>query len=162
MVTRTEEPIGPDAPAEERSAKHRDRAQGLLDHAEELLKKSPLSATDRLQVSEKIWGSVSHTLKAIGTQRGWESRKARALDSMNAYLAKQSGDRRIVDLYLAAQALHVNFYEDRRTKDFLERGVGIARELNARMWAASESIPPGASPPHGLTPIERGGSSSSD
>lgn len=156
MVMRMEEPIGTDASAEERSAKHQDRINGLLDHAEGLLQKNPMSAADRLQVSEKVWGSVSHTLKAIAAHRGWESRKARALDSMKSYLARQSGDQRILDLYLAAQALHVNFYEDRQTKEVLERGIEIARELNRRMWAASESIPIDAAPPHGLTPIGRG------
>ncbi len=98
---------------------------------------------------------VAHA-EAIAADRGWESRKARALDSMKSYLARQSGDQRIVDLYLAVQALHVNFYEDRQTKDVLERGVGIARELNRRMWAAAQSIPPGTAPPHGLASIRRG------
>ena len=71
MVTELEEPIGADATPEERRAKHLSRVDSLLDHAGELLQKSRMTGADRLQVSEKIWGSVTHTLKAIAATRGW-------------------------------------------------------------------------------------------
>ena len=150
MVTEIEEPIGADAPPEERRAKHIARVDSLLDHAGAMLQKSQMTGADRLQVSEKIWGSVTHTLKAIAATRGWVFHTARATDSLRAYLRNQSGDRRINELFGAVHNIRVNFYEDRYSKPFLRDGIDTARELNRRLWAAADSIPPDAGPPNGL------------
>ena len=150
MVTEIEEPIGADATPEERRAKHLSRVDSLLDHAGELLQKSRMTGADRLQVSEKIWGSVTHTLKAIAATRGWVFHTARATDSFRAYLRNQSGDRRINELFGSVHSLHINFYEDRYSKTFLRDSVDTARELNQRLWEAADSIPPDADPPNGL------------
>ncbi len=150
MVTEIEEPIGADATPEERRAKHLARVDSLLDHAEALLRKNPMTGADRLQVSEKVWGAVTHTLKAIAATRGWVFHTARATDSMRAYLRKQSEDRRINELFGYVRSLHENFYQDRYSKQYLSDGVAAARELNRRLWTAADSIPPGADPPNGL------------
>ena len=150
MVSGIEEPISADATPGERRAKHVARVDGLLSHAETLLRKNPMTGADRLQVSEKIWGSVAHTLKAIAATRGWVFHTARATDSMRAYLRKQSEDRRINELFGYVRSLHENFYQDRYSKQYLSDGVAGARELNERLWAAADSIPPDAEPPNGL------------
>ena len=150
MTTRIQEPISAWATPDERHAKHVDRVDGLLHHAEELLKKNPMTAADRLQVSEKMWGAVIHTLKAIAATRGWRFHTAAAIDSMRAYLRDQSGDLRITHLFSAVEHYHVNFYEDRFPKRYLRDGITAARELNQRLWAAAASIPRDAAPPHGL------------
>lgn len=150
MVTEIEEPIDADASPEERRAKHMARVDGLLDHAEALLRKNPMSGADRLQVSEKVRGAVTHTLKAIAATRGWVFHTARATDSMRAYLRKQSADRRINELFGYVRSLHENFYQDRYSKQYLSDGVAASRELNRRLWAAADSIPPDANPPNGL------------
>ena len=116
MVSGIEEPIGADATPDERRAKHVARVDGLLAHAETLLRKNPMTGADRLQVSEKIWGAVTHTLKAVAASRGWVFHTARAVDSMRAYLRDQSGDRRINELFSAVHNLPVNFYQDRYSK----------------------------------------------
>ena len=150
MVTRIEDPIGTDAPAEEREAKHRARASALLDHAEALLKKNPMTAADRLQVSEKIWGSVTHTLKAVAASQGWEFRKAEATDSMRAYLRRVSDDPTINHLFGSVHTIHINYYEDRYHKQYLADGVAAAKDLNRRLWDASTLIPADAPLPHGM------------
>ena len=150
MTMQIEEPIGANAPPRERRAKHAARADALLGHAEELLRKNPMPAADRLQVSEKIWGSVTHTLKAIAATRNWAFHTAKATDSMRAYLRNRSGDRRINELFGAVHNLHVNFYEDRYSKQFLQDAIATARELNQRLWDAAGSIPGDAEPPSGL------------
>ena len=144
MVTEIEAPIGADASPEEQRAKHLARVDSLLDHAEALLRKNPMTGADRLQVSEKVWGAVTHTLKAIAATRGWVFHTAREIDSMRAYLRKQSADRRINELFGYVRSLHENFYQDRYSKQYLSDGVAAARELNRRLWTAADSIPPGA------------------
>ena len=157
MVTEIEEPIAEDAPAQERYAKHRARAESLLAHADEILGKAELSATDRLQASEKIWGSVTHTLKAIAATRGWKFHRTMALDSLRAYLASlttQAERDEITSLYRAAHDYHVNFYQDHVPAGDLQHGVGAARKLNGKLWDAGALIPADAAPPTGLTAAE--------
>ncbi len=147
MTTRVEEPIGRDAPLAERRAKHRARADGLLEHADALVRKDRLTAADRLQVSEKIWGAVMHTLKAIAAAQGWVFRRPRAADSMKSYLGRLSRDGDINVLFRAVSDYHTNFYQDHVPEDDMRHGVDTARALNAKLWAAAELIPQGASPP---------------
>ena len=92
-----------------RRAKHRARADGLLEHADALLRKDRLTAADRLQVSEKIWGAVMHTLKAIAAAQGWVFRRPRAADSMKSYLGRSSRDGDINVPFRAASDYHTNF-----------------------------------------------------
>ena len=147
MTTRIEEPIGRDAPSAERYAKHRARADGLLEHADAILQKDRLTAADRLQVSEKIWGAVTHTLKAIAATQGWVFRRPRAADSMKSYLGRLSQDGDINVLFRAVSDYHTNFYQDHVPEDDMGHGVHAVRALNEKLWAAAELILPGASPP---------------
>ena len=146
-MTQLTAPIGIDARAEERHRKHLHRADELLGHAAELVDKKTMTAADRLQASEKIWGSVAHTLNAIAAGNGWEIHKASGLDSLRQYLTRESGDETITQGYLAAYAVHVNFYQDYRSPEDLKSGVVIARNLNQKLLAAAPSIKAGAKPP---------------
>ena len=146
-MTQIAAPIGINARAEERRRKHLDRADALLGHAEEIVGKKTMTAADRLQASEKIWGSVAHTLKAIAAGNGWEIHKTSGLDSLRQHLAKESGDESITEGYLAAYAVHVNFYQDYRSPEDLRSGAVIARNLNRKLLAAAPSIRAGARPP---------------
>ena len=147
MTTRVEEPIGRDAPLAERRAKHRARADGLLEHADGLLRKDRLTAADRLQVSEKIWGAVVHTLKAVAAAQGWVFRRPRAADSMKSYLGRLSRDGDINVLFRAVSDYHTNFYQDHVPGDDMQHGVDAARALSGKLWSAAALIPRGASPP---------------
>ena len=40
---------------------------------------------NRLQASEKIWGSVAHTIIAIGKQRGWKVGKSHGTLSVSSF-----------------------------------------------------------------------------
>ena len=156
-TTQIETPIGRDASPAERYAKHRARADGLLEHADEILRKRRLTAADRLQVSEKVWGAVTHTLKAVAATRGWEFRRPRAAESLKSYLGRLSGDGNINVLFRAISDYHTNFYQDHVPADDMQHGVDVARALNERLWAAAELIPPGASPPTFLVARSRDG-----
>ena len=147
MTTQIEEPIGDEAPLSERYAKHRARADSLLAHADAILQKDTLTAADRLQVSEKIWGAVTHTLKAIAASRGWVFRRPRAADSMKSYLGRLSRDGDINVLFRAVSDYHTNFYQDHVPGDDMQHGVDAARALSGKLWSAAELIPLDASPP---------------
>ena len=150
---RISDPIRMSDTAAERQAKHSARSTALLEHAERYLSKNRMTAADRLQVSEKIWGSMTHTLKAIAASRGWHYQKARSIDSMIDYLREHSGDARINHLHGAVYAMHINFYEDLHTEQRLRDGVSAVRELNERLWNAIAQVPPGAAPPEGVNRI---------
>ena len=65
----------------------------LLDHAGAALEEG-----DRLQASEKIWGAVSHALRAVASRRGWPiSVNADARD-VARYVAQETGDDDLADL----------------------------------------------------------------
>ena len=147
MTMQIEEPIGHEAPPSEQSAKHRARATSLLEHADTILQKGRLTAADRLQVSEKIWGAVTHTLKAIAAAQGWVFRRPRAADSMKSYLGRLSQDGDINVLFRAVADYHTNFYQDHVPEDDMQHGVDAARALSGKLWAAAELIPRGTPPP---------------
>lgn len=157
MTTQIETPIGRDAPLAERYLKHRARADGLLEHADGILKKSRLTAADRLQVSEKVWGAVTHVLKAIAAAQGWEFNRPRAAESMKSYLGRLSKDGNINVLFRAVSDYHTNFYQDHVPADDMQHGVDTARALNERLWAAAALIPVDATPPTFLVRAEHSG-----
>ena len=148
------EPIDVSDSAASRQEKHLARSTALLAHADRYLNKSRMTAADRLQVSEKIWGSMTHTLKAIAASRGWQYRKARSIDSMIYYLRKHSNDPSINHLHSTVRDMHINFYEDRFPKQKLRDGVAAVKDLNERLWNAIENVPADAAPPSGMTKIE--------
>lgn len=156
MTTRLEDPIGSEATAEERHEKHSDRSERLLEHAARIVAKKVLKPADRLQLAEKTWGSVSHTLKAIAASKGWRFHSSNASDSLRSHLRHVSGDQRIGNLYREAYGIHRSFYEDRLGEQDLRDGLEVARELNLRLWAAADKIPDGSPPPHGLVRVTRG------
>ena len=159
MTTVIRSPISKGALRSERTAKHSARADELLQHAERIMAKNAstapgkLSATDRLQVSENIWGSVSHTLKAIAATRGWVYHSRSAQDNMESYLSnllplEERGE--LNQSLNAVEQMHNNFYDDPVREGRLVGMVQVARGLNAQLWQLAGSIPPEAEAPEAL------------
>ena len=71
-----------------------------------------LAQGDVRQASEKGWGAAALMLKAIAEQRGWEHGKHRHLSRVASRLRAETGDRDVFRLYMVADSLHGNFYED--------------------------------------------------
>ncbi len=112
-----------------------------------------LSATDRLQVSENIWRSVSHTLKAIAATKGWVYHSRSAQGNMEAYLSDllPLEERGELNMSLnAVEQMHYYLHDDRLREGRLVGMVQVARDLNARLWQLAGSIPPEAEAPEGL------------
>ena len=51
-------------------------------------------------------------LKAVAEQRGWEHGQHRHLSRVASRLRAETGDRDLFRLYMVADSLHGNFYED--------------------------------------------------
>ena len=158
-MTTVRSPISKGALPRERAAKHSARADELLQHAQDIMAKNKsdapgeLSAADRLQVSEKIWGSFAHNVKAIAATKGWVYRSRSAHDNMEAYLSSLLPLEERGELNLALNAMtqmHNNFHDDQLPEWRLVGMVEMTRDLNALMWQLAERIPSGAKAPQGL------------
>ena len=101
----------------------------FLDHAEK-----QLNHHDRVQASEKIWGAVAQTLKAIGEQRGWEHRGHSNLLAINEQLGLEFGRVREFYRYMdMAENMHRNFYENRRSEGAVRAALEDARLFIAEL-----------------------------
>ena len=87
----------------------------LLAQAYEELEKGDLA-----QASEKAWGAAAQMLKAIAEERGWRHHSHRALHGVMNMLFRETNDSELVDLFSSANYLHVNFYENTYSEDFIE------------------------------------------
>ena len=130
MVTSPQSPI-------ESHAVHSER---LMRHAWEQLERG-----DRLQASEKCWGAVAHALKAVSQRYGWRHRTHAHNNAVAAHLSDLASDDMIYVLYSAAEALHVNYYDDVKPLDEIRRILNAAEDLLRRIADATQRI--GADPP---------------
>ena len=94
-----------------------------------------LEEDDLVQASEKLWGAAAQMVKAVAERRGWPHRSHRDLYRTVARLAGETGDASLIDLFQYASGLHVNFYEHRRPRGFVQRGVGYMREFIDKLEA---------------------------
>lgn len=130
--------------------KHAEHAERFLDHADDMV-----ARRDRLQASEKIWGSVAHTLKEIAERRGWKNETHEDLAQIARYLSDATGDKTITAEFQRARAFHTNFYEDEFPMADIKDGVGVAGRLVPRLRAADQRVRAGARPASGAkTPLE--------
>lgn len=74
--------------------------------------RADLQAGDLRQASEKAWGAAAQMAKAAASSRGWDHDQHRHLWNVAKDLTNEAGDQEIHDLFVAANGLHVNFYED--------------------------------------------------
>lgn len=92
-----------------------------------------LDAGDLIQASEKLWGAAAHMVKEFAARRGWPHGSHRNLNETISRLPRETSDPDLLDLFAYAQSLHVNFYEDWQTPDFVERGVTTVEHLVAKL-----------------------------
>ena len=111
---------------------------------------------DLPQASNKAWGLVAETVKAISAQHGGIIHTHRALWRVVHDLARLVGDsgdaanRRLINnSFRIARSLHFNFYEDRDQPDEVLDGLTQCEELSARLyelfWPGRLPVP--ANPP---------------
>ena len=126
---------------EHRHARYSDH---LPNHGETMVARD-----DRLQASEKIWGSVVHKLKEVAERHGWQNESNEDLTRIARYLSVVSRDSAITGQYRDARSFHANFFEDEYGNDELKEGVELADELTERLDAADRKVRQGWLPENG-------------
>lgn len=99
-----------------------------LHDAEECLKNG-----DYTQASEKLWGAMVTIVKAIASQRRKTIRSHEGISAFMAEIARELNDRSIGNIYLAAEGIHQNFYENAAHPDFVKKGAKTIKQFVTRM-----------------------------
>ena len=96
---------------------------------------------DLPQASNKAWGLVAETIKAISAQHGGIIHTHRAIWQVVSELARLVGDAGdtqtrdwIRGSFMAARGLHINFYEDEAPADDVSTGLVLCEELSQRLY----------------------------
>ena len=119
------------------AVRHLDITDTLLEHAQEEFEKG-----DLIQASEKTWGALTHCVKAIAHELGWEDGPHYMLMRNAQRLISRSPNQvENMDRLGLVKALHVNFYEDDLGRDMVGRGIDRARLLIADLQTAATRFP---------------------
>ena len=111
---------------------------------------------DLPQASNKGWGLVAETVKAISAQHGGIIHTHRAIWMVITALSRLVGDAGdqptrhwINNSFRAARSLHFNFYEDRDPEDDVLSALILCEELSARLYQLfwPGGLPAPAGPP---------------
>ncbi len=111
------------------------RQQDYIEASSELLRKAQeaLAQGDLVQASEKGWGAAAQMVKAVAESRGWPRNGHRLLFETVGRLAQETGDPGLRELFLAANALHTNFYEGWLTREDVALALERVRQLLERL-----------------------------
>ena len=96
---------------------------------------------DLPQASNKAWGMVAETVKAVSAQHGRAIHSHRSilqvLDELSELVA-QSGDLELADWinnsFSVARNLHANFYEDEESTARIASNIRLCAELSERLY----------------------------
>ncbi len=101
-----------------------------------------LEGGDLPQASNKAWGLVAETVKAVSAQHGGIIHTHRSIMEVVTQLRRllaDAGDaetaRQISRAFLVARDLHTNFYEDDLSEDIVMEGLIECEELSERLYA---------------------------
>ena len=100
-----------------------------------------LDKGDLAQASNKAWGLVAETVKAISAHHGRIIHTHRAIWQVVGELARLVGDagdmetrRWINNSFRVARSLHFNFYEDRDPEADVRSGLRLCEQLSRRLY----------------------------
>ena len=88
---------------------------------------------DKLQASEKAWGAAAHAVKAVAQQRGWQHNGHRYLFEAIDKIYCETVDPEFLDLFRSANSLHMNFYENWQTDNFVQDGIERVKVLLGKL-----------------------------
>ena len=114
-----------------------------------------LNAGDLPQASNKAWGLVAETVKAVSAQHGGIIHKYQSISAVLTELIRllrNAGDadsaRLLALTIMIADQLHANFYMNELHKDFVLVGLMQCAEMSdrlfARFWPDGVPAPPAA------------------
>ena len=96
---------------------------------------------DLKQASEKSWGAAACALKSIAEQRDWHHQSHSLLFDISSQMVDELSRPSLHDLFLEANAMHQNFYEDWMPSEVVERGVGRMKEFLTELENVSPQLP---------------------
>ena len=137
----------PDLDASRSAQKYASMAQNFRASAWEHLAQGDLA-----QASNKAWGVVAETVKAISAHHGGIIHAHRSIWMVTTELARLTGSAGdmatqewIINAFGIARLLHANFYEDGSTADDVRAGLRLCEELSRRLYELfwPEGAPPG-------------------
>ena len=110
-------------PGKQTSENHVEISHRFLEHAQNELNKG-----NRLQASEKVWGSMSHALKAIAEKRGWSHPDHPSSVTIADQLGREFGRRRQFNAWIViGEAMHQNFYRNMYEVDTIQDAIEDAK-----------------------------------
>ena len=96
---------------------------------------------DLPQASNKAWGMVAETVKAVSAQHGGMIHTHRSIWQVVRELSELVGDAGdaqtqawINNSFRTARSLHTNFYEDEETEQEVTDGLVLCEELSERLY----------------------------
>ena len=113
------------ATTEELSNRYFQMSQSLIRQAQAELDE----AEDYAQSSEKAWGAVAEALKAVAVGRNWNHHSHGILRDVSTQLHLEFGLPQLTRLFDNAEALHINFYENRLDREQVQLRIDACREL---------------------------------
>ena len=123
---------------------HAVHSRRMLEHAAEMIAQG-----DRLQASENIWEAAAHRLKEIAAEREWPNRSHADSWAIIRYIANQSGNQQIADIFGLANDTHQNFYEDQMPLEELSARLDRIHLLLSMLDEAHRTLPPDLPMPDG-------------
>ena len=103
-------------------------SEKYLKEAEEFLEKG-----DCVQTSEKVWGAASQIVKALAAKKGKALRSHRELHGFVSEIRRELKDPEISTLWLSANSMHQNFYENWLPEETVKDGMENVRKFVKRM-----------------------------
>ena len=100
-----------------------------------------LEQGDLPQASNKAWGLVAETVKAISAHHGGIIHSHRAIAEVVGELARlvgNAGDTETRDwinaLFVTARGLHTNFYENEMPENMVQSSLRLCEQLSQRLY----------------------------
>ncbi len=109
---------------------YREASRGLLTQAH-----AKLEIGDLRQASEKAWGAAAQMVKAACTLRGWEHDQHRFLWVAARELSNEANDQEMHTLFVVANGLHANFYENTYDADKVALYIGKVEQFVEKVEA---------------------------
>lgn len=96
---------------------------------------------DLPQASNKAWGMVAETVKAVSARHGGIIHQHRSIWEVVRQLSRLAGESGetgaqawINSSFMVARTLHSNFYEDEADEDEITAGLELCEELSERLY----------------------------
>ncbi len=119
------------------NTKYTSISREYMGRAEEYLQQGDLK-----QASEKSWGAAACALKAVAEVRNWNHQSHSLLFDVSSQVADELDRPELRDLFMEANSMHQNFYENWMPEEVVQQGVGRVKSYLTEL----ESVEPQISP----------------